>query len=56
MLGALSYLYVGTSSRGSGFKLGTILGHGWVERPSSQVIHSANTEVRYSYELLIHVS
>ena len=37
-LGALSYLHVGTSTEGSGLKPGTVLGHGWVERGSSQVI------------------
>ena len=37
-LGALSYFHVGTSSGGSGWKLGTFRGHGWVEHGSSQVI------------------
>ena len=37
-LGALSYLHVGTNSRGSRLKPGMIPGHGWVERGSSQVI------------------
>ena len=38
---------------GSGLKLGTVSGHGWVERGSSQVIQPSNTEVRSAYELLM---
>ena len=45
-LGALSYLHVGTSSGGSRLKPKIVLGHGWVERGSSQVIRSSNTMVR----------
>ena len=37
-LGDLSYLHVGLLLGGSGFKQGTIPGHGWVERGSSKVI------------------
>ena len=40
-LGAISYFHVGTSSGGSKFKPGMVPGHGWVERGSSQVIHSS---------------
>ena len=32
-----------------------VLSHGWVERGSSQVIQSSNTEVRSVYELLMLV-
>ena len=45
-LGAERYLYVGTSSGGSWLKPGSNPSHGWVERASSQVISSSNTEVR----------
>ena len=41
-LGSLSYLHVGIQLGGSRFKQGTIPGHGWVERGSSQVIWSSN--------------
>ena len=40
---------------GSGLKPGTILGHGWVECGSSQVIRSSSMEVTPAYELLILV-
>ena len=33
-LGSLSYLHVGTSSRGYGLKPWMVLGHGWVEHGS----------------------
>ena len=52
-LGALSYLHVGTSSRRSRLKPGMVLGHGWVERGSSQVIQSSSIEFRPAYELLM---
>ena len=54
-LGALNYFHVGTSLRGPELKLGTVPGHGWVERGISQVIQSSNTEVIFSYELLMLV-
>ena len=34
-------MHVGTSSGGSRLKPGTVPGHGWVERGSSQVIQSS---------------
>ena len=55
-LGGLSYLHVGTSLGWSKLKPGMVLGHGLVERGSSQVIHPSNTEVISSYELLILVN
>ena len=54
-LGALSYFHVGVQLGGIWIKPGMVLGHGWVERGSSQVIQSSNTEVRSSYELLMLV-
>ena len=51
--GALSYLHVGTNSGGSGLKLGTGLGHGWVERGSSQVIRLTDLRLELSKFLLI---
>ena len=54
-LGALSYLHVGVQLGGIWIKPGMVLGHGWEERGSSQVIQSSNTEVRYSYEFLMLV-
>ena len=45
-LGSLSYLHVGVQlGGGSRLKLGMVLGHGWVERGSSQVIWSSKQEV-----------
>jgi len=43
-----------SSSGGSGFKPGTVPGHGWVERGSSQVIWSSNRGEIY-IELLMLV-
>ena len=40
---------------GFGLKPGMVLGHGWVERGSSQVIWLSNTEVRSAYDLLMLV-
>ena len=40
-LGALSYLHVGTSMRGSKLKPRMVLVHGWVECGSSQAIWSS---------------
>ena len=37
-LGARDYLYVGFNSGGSGLEPGTVSGHCWEERGSSQVI------------------
>ena len=54
-LGVLSYLHVRTSSGESRLKPRMVLGHGWVECGSSQVIRSSNTEVRFAYKLLMFV-
>ena len=40
---------------GSRLKPGIVLGHGWVECGSSQVIQSYNIDVKSSYELLMVV-
>ena len=45
-----------SSSGGSGFKPETVMGHGWVERGSSQVIWSSNTDAIFSSELLMVVN
>ena len=43
---SLDYLHVGTSSGRSGLKPRTIVGHGWEECGSSQVIWSSKSEAR----------
>ena len=52
-VGALSYLHVGTNSRGFGMKPGMVSGHGWVEHGSSQVIQLTDLRSELSNFLLI---
>ena len=52
-LGALDYLHVRTSSVGSRIKPGKVMGHGWVERGSSQVIRLIDLRSELSMFLLI---
>ena len=44
-----------SSLGGSELKPGTVPGHGWVERGSSQVIWSSKIEARSVFELLMLV-
>ena len=52
-LGALVYLHVGTILGGSRLKLGMVLGHGWVEHGSSQLIKLSKQRSNLPMNLLI---